>query len=116
MAWKLARTRQCAKCPWRTDVDPRDIANGYSEERHRALARTIAKPADFTSLDAPLHMMACHETEKAHCIGWLANQVGPGNNIPLRMRLRDCENAHRIQTVGEQHLTFDDTLPKDTPK
>lgn len=112
--WKLERTVQCKKCPWRKDVDPHDIPNGYSEERHRALGSTIAAPGDLSQLnDAELHVMACHETSQAHCIGWLAHQAGPGNNIALRLRLRTCENAHRIQTVGDQHETFEDTLPRE---
>lgn len=59
--------------------------------------------------------MACHEHslgEEAHCIGWLMNQLGPGNNIALRMKMLSCENAHRIRLDGEQHETFEATLPK----
>jgi hypothetical protein len=110
-SWKLKRTRQCEKCPWRVDVDPHDIPNGYCETKHRALADTIAKPVDMSTLTGPLKAMACHETSDAHCIGWIAHQVGPGNNIGLRMRLMACENANRIRTVGEQHQRFEDTLP-----
>jgi hypothetical protein len=55
--------------------------------------------------------MACHELEGAHCIGWLVNQVGVGNNIAMRLRMRDCENADAIRLRGEQHACFDDTLP-----
>lgn len=113
--WRLKRTRQCAKCPWRKDVDPRDIPNGYSEERHRALERTIAKPADLASLEVKeLHIMACHETHDAHCIGWLANQSGRGNNLALRVRLMSCENAGDIRLAGEQHESFEDTLPRES--
>ena len=42
--WKLKRVVQCKKCPWRVDVDPHDIPNGYSETKHRALETTIARP------------------------------------------------------------------------
>lgn len=108
-SWRLKRTRQCTKCPWRVDVDPHDIPNGYDEDKHRALESTIAKPSDgfFGSGEA----MACHETEDAHCIGWLVHQLGPGNNIGLRLRMFSCENAFRIRLRGEQHATFEDTLP-----
>lgn len=58
-----------------------------------------------------MKVMACHEEHEAHCIGWLVNQVGPGNNIALRLRLRDCTNADKIRLCGEQHETFDATLP-----
>jgi len=55
--------------------------------------------------------MACHETHNAHCIGWLMHQLGPGNNIGLRMRVMNCENIGKVRLVGEQHKTFEDTLP-----
>jgi Family of unknown function (DUF6283) len=106
--WKLKRTMQCEKCPWRVEVDPHDIPNGYSEEKHRALESTIAKPGSFHDNG---HAMACHETHDAHCIGWLVNQLGPGNNIGLRMRMIYCTNAKAIRLRGEQHERFVDTLP-----
>ena len=107
--WKLKRTAQCAKCPWHVDVDPHEIPNGYSEDKHRALACTIAEPG----LGSLRHnrAMACHETHDAHCIGWLVNQLGPGNNIGLRMRMMRCENGKSIRLRGDQHECFEDTLP-----
>lgn len=106
--WKLKRTAQCEKCPWRVEVDPHDIPNGYCETRHRALEKTIARPGDLLG---SAYAMACHETHDAHCIGWLVHQIGPGNNIGLRMRMMTCENAKAIKLRGEQHETFEDTLP-----
>ena len=113
MTWRLKRTKQCAKCPWRKDVDPHDIPNGYSEEKHRALRSTIARGLDLSAImgRTPLQIMACHETHDAHCVGWLMNQLGPGNNIALRMQMRSCANADRIKLVGEQHDSFEETLP-----
>lgn len=107
--WKLKRTAQCAKCPWLVDVDPHEIPNGYDEDKHRALSCTIASPGEFRA--GAQRAMACHETHDAHCIGWLVNQVGPGNNIGLRLRMMSCENAGAIRLRGEQHQTFADTLP-----
>jgi len=109
-SWKLKRTKQCAKCPWRKDVNPRDIPNGYCETKHAALKSTIASDP-LTSIFQPTRAMACHESHDAHCLGWLVNQIGPGNNIGLRMRMATCTNAKRIQLVGEQHETFEETLP-----
>jgi hypothetical protein len=109
--WKLKRTKQCAKCPWRKDVDPRDVPNGYCEVKHANLNRTIAVPGVLQSGET-LPVMACHETHDAHCIGWLAQQVGPGNNLPLRIQLLSCENRDKIKLVGEQLDRFEDTLPK----
>lgn len=106
--WKLKRTAQCEKCPWRVEVDPHDIPNGYCETKHKALKKTIAEPGAFRSTGAA---MACHESHDAHCIGWLVHQIGPGNNIGLRIRMMSCTNAKKIRTRGEQHQRFEDTLP-----
>lgn len=119
MIWQLKRTAQCAKCPWRQDVNPRDIPDGYCETKHAALAGTIA-PKDDTighaleilSGKEPLRIMACHETADAHCIGWLTNQIGPGNNVALRMSVRDCLNIGKVRLKGAQHNCFEDTLPR----
>ena len=110
---KLKRTRQCKKCPWRVDVDPHDIPDGYCEIKHANLKGTIANADSIESqLSArELHIMACHETEDAHCVGWLNHQLGEGNNIALRMSMFGCENLSQLRTVGEQHKTFEDTLP-----
>src|SRR5690242_18785866 len=99
MTWRLKRTKQCAKCPWRKDVNPRDIPNGYCETKHRALESTIALDP-LSSILQPTRAMACHETHDSHCIGWLVNQIGAGNNIGLRIRMSDCENVRQIKTIG----------------
>lgn len=108
MSWKLRRTAQCAKCPWRVDVDPYDIPNGYCEQKHAALADTIAEPGSLRSTGK---VMACHETDDAHCVGWVANQIRSGNNIALRMQMMTCENIKNLRLVGEQHETLEGTLP-----
>lgn len=43
--------------------------------------------------------------------GGLINQLGPGNNIGLRIRMISCDNRDRIKVVGDQHKRFEDTLP-----
>lgn len=111
LSWRLKRVRQCAKCPWKISADPRDTPNGYSEDQHLALAATIAHPG---SLVGTGRAMACHEHQpgdEAHCVGWLMNQLGPGNNIPLRLQVRDCENIGAVMLDGLQHERFEDTLP-----
>lgn len=112
MTWKLQRTQQCAKCPWRVDVDPHDIPNGYCEQKHKALDKTINEGVG--SMFGQQHVMSCHEhttDEEVYCIGWLVNQVGPGNNIGMRMKLFSCGNANEIEVIGEQNECFEDTLP-----
>lgn len=108
---KLKRTVQCAKCPWRKDVNPHDIPNGYSVDKHRALEGTIAKDplSQISTISQPMRVMACHETENAHCIGWLMNQLGPGNNILLRLKMRQYDLS-KVRLIGEQHEKFEETL------
>ena len=104
--------KQCKKCPWRVDVDPHDIPNGYCEEKHRALKNTIAEPGVLHA--RPIRMMACHDSPvggERPCVGWLHNQIGPGNNIPLRLYLRNHPELCKYELEGEQHETFEDTLP-----
>jgi hypothetical protein len=110
--------RQCKACPWRTDVVPEeDIPGGYCKTKHKKLKSTIAKPGDVSSVfsGGGLTMMACHETtggDEKPCVGWLANQLGPGNNLALRMWALD-NLKERLDLVGEQHRRFEDTLPQD---
>ena len=117
--WKLLRTTQCKKCPFKVSTNPHDIPDGYCEIKHQGMESTITDPEDpvgeFYRTARELNVMACHHstpTNTQHCVGWIANQIGPGNNIRLRLNLRSCENARKIKTVGEQHENFKNTLPK----
>lgn len=108
-----APRKQCKKCPWKVGVDPRDIPGGYCEVRHAALSRTIAQPGAFRSAE-PFRMMACHETSGGRelpCVGWLVNQLGDGNNIPLRLLVMTGRVDGNVRAVGEQHTTLEATLP-----
>lgn len=112
---KLSRIRQCDKCPWKKGTDPRTIPHGYSETLHAQLVSTIAAPGDLPVAGRPLRLMGCHEHpigNEAICVGWLMNQIGPGNNIALRLAMRSCENLGAVQLDGPQHERFEDTLPK----
>lgn len=109
------RTKQCKACPWRKDVVPdRDIPGGYCASKHAALSSTVAKPGEL-NLSGTLRMMACHESpvgKETPCVGWLVNQLGPGNNIGLRLMVMRDPRYHDLETVGEQHETLEDTLPE----
>lgn len=99
-------------------TDPNDIPHGYSCEMHRNLAGTIAEPDAIPMPGAPLRVMACHESPNAkpqHCVGWLHNQMGAGNNIALRMKMSRCSNIDKLSLDGPQHATFTDTLPSTKP-
>lgn len=109
---KAAPRRQCKLCPWKKGAKPKKIPGEYCELKHRALTSTIAKPGEISFRLPP--MMACHETHPGRelpCVGWLVHQLGPGNNIALRMAvLRGVVDA-RVVAVGPQHERFEDTLP-----
>lgn len=112
MKKRLRREVQCPKCPWLKATDPREIPNGYSERAHRALCSTIARPGEFSTKLPP---MACHESqpgdEEYYCIGWLVNQLGPGNNIGLRIKMLNYDLS-RVRLRGDNHEEFSETLPK----
>jgi len=97
------------------DVDPNDIPNGYCPTKHAALSSTIAREP-LVSIGGPLRMMACHETKRGKelpCVGWLARQLGPGNNLGLRLAVYSGRISADFELVGEQHKRFEDTLPDD---
>ena len=107
--------RQCEKCPWKVSTNPRDIPNGYCPTKHAELDDTIADPGSLHSLGSnALRMMACHETvegKELPCVGWLAHQLGPGNNIALRMAAMTGQIDATFELDGEQHERFEDTFP-----
>lgn len=108
--------KQCAKCPWRKDVNPHDIPDGYCETKHLKLKETIAEPGVLPKFGESLRIMACHESKPRKmipCKGWLANQHGPGNNLGLRLAVISGRISMNFELVGEQHQRFEDTLPKE---
>lgn len=109
--FRLERTKQCGKCPWKVSTDPFDIPDGYCPVKHANLAQTIAEPGSFRTSGVA---MACHHSnghDEMFCVGWLHNQLGPGNNIRLRLQMMRCENIRDLKVYGEQHERFEDTLP-----
>lgn len=112
MSFKLSRTVQCAKCPWKVSTDPYDIPDGYDVEKHKNLSCTINSGLESMRKN---NAMACHHSDgndNMYCVGWVANQLGPGNNIGLRIKFMSCENIRDLKLVGEQHERFEDTLPE----
>lgn len=118
--FKLKRTKQCAKCPFKVSTNPHDIPDGYDVEKHRNLSCTISdKNNPLVSLSKGLNAMACHHSETGnedYCIGWLNNQLGVGNNIALRLKMMNCENIGEIKVYGKQHEEFSQTLPENKLK
>lgn len=105
---------QCAKCPWKVSTDPTTIPGGYSKEKHEALTSTIQAPGSFAAAFGPVRVMACHETPvgaERPCSGWLANQLGIGNNLGLRLKAMDGRYK-TLRTFGPQHPNLEATFPK----
>lgn len=111
-----ATVKQCETCPWRVGCVPeRDIPNGYSVELHEGLRRTIK--SGLESLTSEGRAMACHYApldRPSPCAGWIHNQLGPGNNIRVRLAVAFGELPRPV-VDGPQHETFDATLPKSSP-
>lgn len=105
--------KQCKTCPWRVGVDPDcDIPGGYSRKLHAGLANTIAEPGCLRP--NLLHAMACHYSpvgKERACAGWLSHQLGPGNNIALRLQVM-AGRMPAPEVDGVQHERFEDTLPR----
>lgn len=111
LACQAMTRKQCTTCPWRKGTNPYDIPNGYSVELHRDLRDTIAAPGDMRGSRA---MMACHYSDvgsEQPCVGWLAHQLGPGNNVALRLQVILDQSLGDFELLGEQHQCFEDTLP-----
>ncbi len=104
--------RQCKTCPWRIGADPHAIPHGYCETKHRGLESTIR--TGLESMVGGLRIMACHYSQvgkERPCVGWLANQLGPGNNIGLRLAVMSGRIDGDYTLRGKQHERFEDTLP-----
>ena len=104
--------RQCATRPRKVGADVARIP-GYVRSKHEALADTIAEPG-VPRVGGELRMMACHYSREGAdrvCVGWLSHQLGPGNNIALRLRVSRDPRLQRFATEGPQHARFEDTLP-----
>lgn len=97
------RLKQCKACPWKLSTNPHtDIPGGYDSAKH---AKLINCTGGLEALGKPIRAMACHESPPGReqaCVGWVANQLGPGNNIALRMQAMDGRFAG-LETDGEQY-------------
>lgn len=108
--------RQCKTCPWKEGGSCARIP-GYRREMHDALADTISAPGDISRIRRPLRIMACHystDEKPISCVGWVANQIGPGNNLALRLRAMTDPEIANVVTVGPQRAHFEDTFASDS--
>lgn len=111
-AIKRSTVVQCKSCPWRVDCVPdADIPN-YNPELHRGLHDTIRSGIE-TLFQGAARGMACHYSKPGAefpCAGWLHHQLGPGNNISVRMQVMTGK-LPAPEVDGKQHETFEATLP-----
>lgn len=83
---------------------------GYDRKKHEALADSIATPG---SLVGAKTTMACHgsaEDAPTVCVGWLHNQLGPGNNLGLRLRAIREPELGDYTLAGKQRASFAETF------
>ena len=103
---------QCKSCPWRRGATT-DAIPGYVRQKHEALCDTIAQPGDLRGIGGTIRMMACHhsvEGDDHPCVGWVAHQLGEGNNIALRLASLTDTRLQGLRTVGPQRARFDETF------
>lgn len=89
---------QCASCPWKTSVDPDRLPGRYGHVDRDAVARASNGPG-----------MGCHVERPGPvlpCVGWLMQQLGPGNNVALRFSVIAGRVDANAQTVGPQRATL----------
>jgi len=106
----MTTVKQCKSCPWRIDCVPDQDIPRYSRQLHEKLRGTIR--SGVQSLRSNGRVMACHYSkpgEEFACAGWLANQIGSGNNIGVRLAV--IQGDLPVPEIdGEQHERFEDTL------
>lgn len=113
---KKLKLVQCKTCPWKVETVPEADIPNYDGELAKGLTRTLATGMEslFSVLAGEQQRsMSCHYSKpgaEIHCAGWLHNQLGPGNNLGLRMRVMHGE-VPMPEVSGEQHERYEDTLP-----
>lgn len=102
--------KQCKTCPWKKELKCSDIPN-YDRQLHESLSNTIAKDIGIFRLSENINLMACHyskDDNEIECAGWMHNQLGSGNNIPLRIRM--LYDPCQVIIDGEQKESFNETF------
>lgn len=102
-----APRKQCASCPWKRSVDPDSLPAGYGRVDRDAVTRASASGAASLRDRAP--GMGCHVPRPGPvlpCVGWLAQQLGPGGDLGLRMAVVTGHVDANVETVGPQRATL----------
>jgi len=107
------KRQQCKTCPWRKGSKCANIPK-YDLDLHQDLVETIAdEGGNLSKLGQPVAIMGCHyssDKKQIPCVGWLHNQIGDGNNIPLRIWFSDNYPNDSIKVDGEQKQNFQQTF------
>ncbi len=101
-----APRKQCASCPWKRSVDPDRLPGSYGHVDRDAVATHSAEGTRSLRRDTP--GMGCHVKRNAGlpCVGWLVQQLGPGNNIAMRIAVSIGQVDGNVETVGPQRTTL----------
>lgn len=105
--------KQCKSCPWKVSASTAEIP-GYDRAKHEKL-RPITNRGETPVFPTGrgVEVMACHlsrEGADVPCAGWLSHQLGPGNNIPLRLMVRRRPEWFPLELDGEQREDFEETF------
>lgn len=103
------RKKQCAKCPWKKSTNCATDIPGYKWAMEKELIKCQAPGLQGLR---GTRVMACHESKEPRqyaCVGWLVNQLGPGNNIALRLKAMDGRFAG-LKVVGEQYESLEEMI------
>jgi hypothetical protein len=96
-SWKLNRTKQCEKCPWKVSVSATPPNYEWDDK--------VVMP-DHSSGEGTISMIPCLESTKdstEYCVAWIQNQVGGAHNPRLRNNMHYFENGKDVKTIGKQH-------------
>lgn len=98
---------QCASCPWKLSINPDALPANYGHVDRDAVVRASAEPGSFRRPEGP--PIGCHVVRPGPvlpCVGWLVQQLGPGNNLALRMKVIAGVVDDTVETVGPQRATL----------
>ena len=97
------RKKQCPNCPWK--VSTTAIPGGSCPNKDEKLDGFRQSGQSF---GGSLQMMQCHDTqddEPKACTGWVIHELGPGNNMGLRLKAL-AGGFEDLETVGPQRRSI----------
>lgn len=113
MTTRKQSNEQCKTCPFNADSST-DSIPGYDSGKHDALGEITLEEdheIDYSKLEKPIKIMACHGRDEQACIGWVKNQLDVGNVlVRISMCLGSLQSLEfPLKMQGRQVKSFDET-------